>query len=282
MRVHPEISSVANSTINLGNGIQATEFNDEFVDTTVVVEDGETVAIGGMISKHDVKTENKVPWLGDLPGIGALFRFRQQDKNKTELLVILTPHIIRTRMAADQILAQESKRMDWTLGEVMRIHGSTGMEPILHPDPPQPLGPEVSQPPLCPDNQPASEVMPAPRSLPPTAPLAPGTLPAAPPDGSRPPMSKSSTSPVFIPAVSSSTPLSAAFGGRGQGEGGNSQTANGASFGMQRSLESRLPASSGVKAATPASADPKSNGPNTIVPASFGTEPGRWNVNPPG
>jgi type II secretory pathway component GspD/PulD (secretin) len=206
MRVHPEISSVAASTINLGNGINATQFNDEFVDTTVVVEDGETVAIGGMISKHDTKLENKVPWLGDLPGIGALFRFRQQDKNKTELLVILTPHIVRTRMDADQILAQESKRMDWTLGEVMRIHGSTGMEPILHPDPPQPFGPEGSPPPLCPDNLPSPEVMPAPRTLPPASPPGPGTAPAAPPSSSGPPLSKANGTSIIVPASAGSEP----------------------------------------------------------------------------
>jgi general secretion pathway protein D len=247
MRVHPEISSVAASTINLGNGINATQFNDEFVDTTVVVEDGETVAIGGMISKHDIKIENKVPWLGDLPGIGSLFRFRQQDKNKTELLVILTPHIVRSRMDADQILAQESKRMDWTLGEVMRIHGSTGMEPILHPDPPQSLGPETNPPPFCPDNPPvAPGVMPAPRTLPPASPPVPPMRPAAPADGSGPPVSKSNGSSAFSTwDASRSSPLSTGLGGRGQREGGD-------------------------------------NGKSNIVPASAGSEQGRWNVNPPG
>src|SRR5262249_53886359 len=129
--------------------------------------------------------------------------FRQQDKNKTELLVILTPHIVRSRMDADLILAQESKRMDWTLGEVMRIHGSTGMEPILHPDPPQPFGPEGTQPPLCPDNHMSPEVMPTPRMLPPAVPPAPGT---APPDGSGPPVSQSNGTNRIVPVSAISEP----------------------------------------------------------------------------
>ena len=61
---------------------------------------GETVAIGGMIQKRDQKGENKVPWLGDLPYIGAAFRYRTQVKSKTELLIIMTPHIVRSKFEA--------------------------------------------------------------------------------------------------------------------------------------------------------------------------------------
>src|SRR5581483_5377168 len=118
------------------------------VDTTVVAADGETVAIGGLITRSDQKTENKVPWLGDLPLIGAAFRYRQQIKNKTELMVIMTPHVVRTRADADAILAMEGKRMDWVVGDIIRTQGSSGMEPIIPTPPPGVSGNSPPVPPV--------------------------------------------------------------------------------------------------------------------------------------
>ena len=174
MRVRPEISSVAPSTINVGNGILATVFNNQFVETTVVAGDGETVAIGGLIAKTDNKNENKIPWLGDLPAVGALFRFRTQTKTKRELLVILTPHIIRSRLDADRILAEESKRIDWTLGDVLKFQGASGMEPVIQARPGVapggdcPPGPVPAPAPVFPGlPEPPAEPLPQPRPLPP-------------------------------------------------------------------------------------------------------------------
>src|SRR5262249_52316755 len=99
MRVTPQVSSVvpSNQFVNLGNGLLAPVFNQQIIDTTIIARDGETVAIGGLITRSDAKAENKFPWFGDLPVVGTLFRFRTQVKAKQELLVILTPHIVRNR-----------------------------------------------------------------------------------------------------------------------------------------------------------------------------------------
>src|SRR5262249_19481635 len=58
MRVTPVVSSVAPTTVSLGNGVNATAFNTQQVATTIIAGDGETVAIGGLIQKRDQKTEN--------------------------------------------------------------------------------------------------------------------------------------------------------------------------------------------------------------------------------
>jgi type II secretion system protein D len=162
MRVIPEVSSVAPTQINLGNGQLATQFNVQHVETTVSVQDGQTVAIGGLIVKKDQKTENKVPWLGDLPLIGELWRYRTQNKSKTELLVILTPHIVRSRMEADRILAEEAHRMDWCVGDIVKIQGPSGLEPILPPPAPQAGGPGMAPPPgtVIPGVRPPTELLP--------------------------------------------------------------------------------------------------------------------------
>src|SRR5207237_8748169 len=116
LRVTPEVSSIISQAVPLGNGVFGTSYNDQLIDTTVLAGDGETVAIGGLIQKRDTKSENKVPWLGDLPYVGAAFRYRTQNKIKNELLFIMTPHIIRSRADADRMLAEEGRRMDWVLG----------------------------------------------------------------------------------------------------------------------------------------------------------------------
>lgn len=143
MRVTPEISSVVPTPVNLGNGQNGQAFNVQSVDTTIAAYDGETVAVGGLISKKDDKNENKIPVLGDLPGIGALFRFRSSTCQKTELLVILTPHVIRTPFDANRLLAQEAPRVDLPLSDINKMHGH-GIELLT---PPLPGAPCVPQPP---------------------------------------------------------------------------------------------------------------------------------------
>src|SRR5262249_7027374 len=77
MRVIPEVSEKSGDQ-TLSTGATAPIFSVEHFETTVSAKDGETVAIGGLIIKRDAKSENKYPWLGDLPYIGALFRYRTQ------------------------------------------------------------------------------------------------------------------------------------------------------------------------------------------------------------
>jgi type II secretion system protein D len=172
MRVIPEVSSVAPTTISLGNGQQATEFDVQHFETTVFARDGETVVIGGLIQKRDTKTENKVPVLGDLPYLGALFRYRTQDKNKVELLVIMTPHIVRTHAEAEHILLEESSRMDWISGEVSKTQGIPDLGSSKCPPGPAPLALPNLEPPGA-----GLPGVPVPESAAPAAPATPQPRP---------------------------------------------------------------------------------------------------------
>jgi hypothetical protein len=206
MRVTPEVSSTAPTNVMLGNGITATAVNQQTVDTTVIAGDGETVALGGLITKRDDKTENKVPWLGDLPGVGVLFRYRTQAKTKVELLIIMTPHIVRSRLDADRILANESRRIDWVVGDVLRIQGTSGMEPILPPPGAGPGGAGGAGAACTPANSTGSVVIP---SCPRPEPLSPnGMLPTLPKPGAAPlprrlppPNDQSQQGPAVNPAT---------------------------------------------------------------------------------
>src|SRR5205823_1859950 len=177
MRVIPEVSAADPTPVNLGNGNLGTALNIQHLETTVLCQDGETVALGGLISKRDARSENKIPVLGDLPLIGAAFRYRQDLKTKTELLIILTPHVVRGPCDADRILAEESQRIDWVLGNVVKYHGTTGLDPILGGAGPGPFGPGPGGAypvPLVP-------ITPTPTPPMPPADTTPGSSPKAPP-----------------------------------------------------------------------------------------------------
>jgi type IV pilus assembly protein PilQ len=64
------------------------------VDTIALVRDGQTVVLGGMRKKDVSKQINKIPFLGDLPLLGGLFRFEGEDTAVTELIVFITPRIV--------------------------------------------------------------------------------------------------------------------------------------------------------------------------------------------
>jgi len=65
------------------------------VDTITLVEDGQTVVIGGLRKKGVTKQINKIPLLGDIPLFGALFRFEGEDTVNSEIVVFITPRIIK-------------------------------------------------------------------------------------------------------------------------------------------------------------------------------------------
>ncbi|MBE7506611.1 MAG: hypothetical protein HS101_10035 [Planctomycetia bacterium] len=96
MLVEPEVSSITDSTIQIAPGAFAPIFNRRTASTNVAVKDGETVVIGGLITTTENESESKVPLLGDIPGLGVLFRTTSRTKNRTELLIAMTPTVVRT------------------------------------------------------------------------------------------------------------------------------------------------------------------------------------------
>jgi type II secretory pathway component GspD/PulD (secretin) len=63
-------------------------------DTTMMVKDGETIVLGGLIKNQKESTIKKIPFLGDIPILGYLFRNKKEEDVKQELIVFITPHIL--------------------------------------------------------------------------------------------------------------------------------------------------------------------------------------------
>ena len=68
--------------------------NTSEADTRVLVDNGETAVIGGLIRENDTVTERGIPVMKDLPGLGWLFKSTSKVKQKRELLIFITPRIV--------------------------------------------------------------------------------------------------------------------------------------------------------------------------------------------
>ncbi len=95
IELQQEISNIGEN-VQLSESVSQPIISKREVTTNVTVRDGETVVIGGLIQSRDGQSETKIPILGDLPGIGVLFRSTGKSNTKTELLVVLTVDILRT------------------------------------------------------------------------------------------------------------------------------------------------------------------------------------------
>lgn len=96
MVISPEISKLSDKKLQISKDFFSPIIIRRTATTTVTVRDGETVVIGGLIKGDYERTDQKIPFLGDLPLIGALFRSEKTVAARTELLIVLTPHVIKS------------------------------------------------------------------------------------------------------------------------------------------------------------------------------------------
>ena len=83
------------SVVVASGGVNVPAIDTRAIKTEVLVGDGQTVVLGGILSTTHTDDETKVPWLGDIPILGNLFKTTTKTNNKDELLIFVTPKIIR-------------------------------------------------------------------------------------------------------------------------------------------------------------------------------------------
>jgi general secretion pathway protein D len=96
-----EISTLG-SALDFGNGQKQYEFGTRNTDTIINLRDGETVIIGGLIKDEERKARIKIPILGDIPIIGRLFSSNDDGTIKTDILMSITPNIVRNMELPDK------------------------------------------------------------------------------------------------------------------------------------------------------------------------------------
>jgi general secretion pathway protein D len=135
LQVYQEVSSVQTQTINNAAGVIT---NKRSLESTVLVDEGQIIVLGGLIQDSVSNGEDKVPVLGDIPGLGVLFRHETRRRTKTNLMVFIRPYVLRDGQA-HQGLTQD--RYEYLRGEQ-----STGQLParLMLPDMPAPTLPPLS------------------------------------------------------------------------------------------------------------------------------------------
>ncbi|MEN4920325.1 type II secretion system secretin GspD [Achromobacter spanius] len=90
--IYQEVSSIDESRSNSTTGIVT---NKRAIDTSVLIDDGQIIVLGGLLEDNVTLTSNSVPGLGSLPVIGSLFRYDTRKRTKTNLMVFLRPYVVR-------------------------------------------------------------------------------------------------------------------------------------------------------------------------------------------
>ena len=103
MDVKPSIRDLSARSVQISEDLVSPVITTREAETTVTVKDGQTIVLGGLISDRYEKRTEKVPLLGDLPGIGYLFRGERETDARTELLIVLTPHVIESPQRSSRV-----------------------------------------------------------------------------------------------------------------------------------------------------------------------------------
>ena len=148
MTIFQESSSVA-TIAAVGTDTAGPTTNKRSIESTIVVDDGQIIVLGGLIEDTYDSNRSKVPVLGDLPYVGALFRSESRTRRKTNLMVFLRPVVMRdqpsaTRLSLDRYdyIRAEQQNNQPPPSSILRINDSPVLPPLRPEatDAPRPLG----------------------------------------------------------------------------------------------------------------------------------------------
>jgi pilus assembly protein CpaC len=191
LRVAPEVSSLDAANGIILSGFRIPAIATRRVQTEIELQDGQSFVIAGLLNNQVIESWNKVPGLGDIPLIGRLFQSRSRNKNNTELLVVVTPELVRPIPAGQAVpdVKRPEPLLEGTAEQAPRtppvsVTGPAtapgGRQSVLVEDlqkEQQPAGQAATQAPVI------LQLAPAPAPLPPQN---PGTMTGPPPSPSNP------------------------------------------------------------------------------------------------
>jgi general secretion pathway protein D len=136
LKIEIESSALSGTTGDANSAIT----NKRTISTNVLIEDGGIVVLGGLIQEGDTRGEQRVPYLGRIPVIGALFKTRSRSNEKRNLMVFIRPKILRDGLAA---AIETDAKYNYIRSEQLKSHRpKTEVLPLI------PFTPEPSLPPI--------------------------------------------------------------------------------------------------------------------------------------
>jgi len=148
LKIAVESSSLAGSAAGAVDLIT----NKRTISTTVLIPDGGTLVIGGLIQDKAINSEQRVPWLGRIPLLGELFRTRDTSKTKTNLMVFIQPHILRDD---HQAALETDSKYNYMRDEQRRLNRESTVLPLQRMQKGEELAP-LTQPQLAAPAPPAA------------------------------------------------------------------------------------------------------------------------------
>jgi general secretion pathway protein D len=175
IKVALEVSNIAREIRTVGSNTLTYQIGTRNANTHLRLRDGETQILAGLINDVDRRTANRVPGIGDMPMLGRLFSHTSDTIGRTEVVLLITPHLVRVLARPDARSIEFAAGTESSTGA--RGGGIPSLPPII-PTPVQQLQPGAAQPsaPAQPEGAPAE-----------TKPAAPAVQPIVPFGGVKPP-----------------------------------------------------------------------------------------------
>lgn len=223
IRISLEVSNLGAATVTK-SGSTLYQIGTRQASTMLQLKDGENQVLAGLLNNEERSAGNKVPGIGDIPLLGRLFGSTKDDSQKTEIVLSVTPHLVRTVQRPEAKESEFSagteasfrRRPDFTAKAATQLPGTvivrSGTPAVgLQPAPPQPAmvpgqlpqrSPSaIDQPPALPQTVPAPELAPSPEAaVPATSPLPISSGQPVPLQGAPLPLSSGQPVPVAPPA----------------------------------------------------------------------------------
>jgi general secretion pathway protein D len=124
LQILAEVSAInqsAQGTVTLGTAGSFPSFDIRQAETTAVVQDGDSLAIGGIIAENKNENRTGIPYLMDVPVLGRLFRTNSDETTRTELIFLITPHVIRNRSEATAVTEEFKSKLSILRNDLERI-----------------------------------------------------------------------------------------------------------------------------------------------------------------
>jgi general secretion pathway protein D len=154
IKVGLEVSNIARIVAGVGTNTRTYEIGTRNANTVLRLRDGETQVLAGLISDEDRRTANRVPGLGDLPVLGRLFSHTSDDTRKTEIVLLITPRLVRT------LARPEVRSVEFAAGTEASSGAAPGVLPTIVPLITPPATPTAPKPPSGADQVPFGGVRP--------------------------------------------------------------------------------------------------------------------------
>src|SRR5262245_255475 len=104
VKIEPEVSELDPTTTLRVEGVEIPSLMIRRAQTTIELRDGQSFAVAGLLSANNFKTQKQLPWIGEVPVLGTLFRSAAFQKKETDLVIIVTPHLVKPARPGEKLV----------------------------------------------------------------------------------------------------------------------------------------------------------------------------------